>query len=355
MLSILDLVDDLLIYLLRFLDNKSVKNLALTNKFFFEITKKNKIIEIFSKGSNVKGLSFINHCDKITSLYDNSLDCKFYLKNYNKLFINNLKKINISSCVCMLGRSEISQLLENNSSLTHLTININFYGMEINYYENISQLKKLEYLSITDSALTDMQLKQYIEKIKTIKSLHLINFPNIYLFNLFLPNLKQISIIRCNNIDYEFLTLFIKTHPHIYNLDLSNMSINIQTSLIIAKHAKQLTHLNLSYSDNVINDLDLAVICSHCENLIYLNLCCTFITDKSMISLGIGCLKLKTLIISYTGVSNIGVRNLLSKIKNLRFIDLTHTLITREIINYLKEYPFLVYKVEHKLIKEKLD
>lgn len=349
--NILELSDDILFYLLTFLNNTQLKNLALVNKFCFELTKENKNIEI----KNNKNYNLINHCNKIINFTDVSIDCKYYIRNYAKLFKNNLKIVKISSCICLTSRNEIVQLINSNKHITHLTLNINFYLLEADYYKSITELKKLEYLKIIDSNISDMQLKKHLESIKTLKSLHLIHFPNLFLFNLFLPNLNEISIIRCNNIDYEFLSSFIKIHPKIINMDLSNMPIDIHTSLTIARHAKQLRFLNLSYSDNIVNDLDLALICSHCRNLIYLDLSCTFITNKSMYNLAVGCLNLKTLIIPYTGVGNDGIRFLLKYIKTIIFLDLRHTLITKELITDFKNYKHLNYKVDSKLIKEKID
>ena len=267
-INLLDLPQELLIYILKFLNNRSVKRLALVNTYFFELTKENSLMEIniFENKDFAKlpsNLSFIKHCRKITTLIDINPICKFYLQGYQKLYYNSIKKLIVTSCSCGLGRSEVIQLLESNKNMTDLSLKINFNLLELNYFDTIIDLKRLKYLSLSNSNISDMGLKDCLEQLPHLEGLKIIHFPNLYLFNLYIPTLKEISINRCNNIDNEFLGIFIKSHPLLEKIDFSNMSIGISSSLLLARYAKKITHLNLSYSDNIINDLDLALICSY--------------------------------------------------------------------------------------------
>lgn len=350
-----ELPKEILLHIIKFIENKELKNLALVNKLFFELTKHNDLIEIIvnTKKDFIRlpsKLSLIKHCFKIKRFIDKSVFCKFYLHPYNQLFYNNITEMNLTSCSCSFGKNEIIKLLENNKYITCLELDMSFNLMDILYFEIISTLKKLTHLSLENSSIVDFTLKDNLEKLPRLKSLKLVNFPNLYFFNIFIPNLSEISINRCDNIDSEFLNIFLNKHSYIKKIDFSHMNNNIKVSVAIAKWSKYITYLNLSYPNASINDLDMALICSHCHQLRYINLSCTFITVKTGYSIAIGCKKLKTLLVTYSGMNNNGVINILKHIPRLDFIDVRFTLVNKDILKVFKLYPNLSYRIDKKLL-----
>lgn len=328
-----DLPEEILIHIIKFLNNKNLKNLALVNKLFFELTKENICLEINfndNKGFSkiLQTLSLINHCHKIKNLIDKGPFCKFYLHKYKQLFSDNLVAMTLTSCNCFFGKNEITLLIDQNKSTKYLNLNMNFNQLESEYYLSISNLKKLKILKINNSNASDFEFKNCVEKFKLIE-LKTEDFPNLYLFNILIPTLTKISINRCCKIDLDFLAYFFSKHCNLKYIDLNNMPYNINISIAIAKHCKNITHLNLSYPDGKINDLDLQLITRSCKKLEYININCTFVGEKTALNISNNCLNLKTLLAAYTGITNNGLYSLI-RLKKLKLLDLRKTLITYE-------------------------
>jgi hypothetical protein len=350
-----ELPEEILIYIIKFTRNKELKNLALVDKLFFQLTKHNDLMEIIIDTNKdfsriAYKLKLINHCYKIRRFTDNAVFCKFYLHNYNQLFSNNITQMSLTSCSCSFGKNEIIQLLESNKNITHLTLDIGFNIMDVLYFDIISELKKITHLSLSNSDIVDFTLKESIEKLPRLISLKIIHFPNLYLFDIYIPTLIEISLNRCEYIDSEFLGLFLNKHRQLKKIDFSHMNNNITVSVAIAKWTKNITYLNFSYPDGSVNDLDMALICSHCKELIYIDLSCTFISEKTASVIAIGCKKLKTLLVPYTGMNNNGVITLLKHIPRLHFLDVRFTLVTKDVLKTLKIYPDLSYRIDKMLL-----
>lgn len=350
-----ELPEEILLHIIKFVQNKELKSLALVNKLFFRLSKHNDLIQIIINSNKdfamvPSKLALIDHCFKIKKLVDNGVFCKFYLNPYKQLFSNNITHLSLTSCSCSFGKNEIIHLLENNKNINHLELDMGFNIMDVSYFDNISKLKKITYLLLENSSITDFTLKDKLEKLTQLKSLKLVNFPNLYLFNIYIPSLSEISINRCENIDSEFLGLFLNKHPKLTKIDFSHMNNKIATSMAISKWCKNITHLNLSYPDSIIDDLDMALICSHCKELTFVNLICTSITEKTAYTLSIGCKKLKILMVSYTEMNNNGVITILKHIPHLEFLNINHTLVTKDILKIIKHYPKLYYKINKSLL-----
>lgn len=351
-----ELPEEILLYIIGFINNKGIKNLALVNKLFFELTKYNDLMEVNFHQSNEFTklphlLTFMRHCHKIKRFIDTAPFCKFYLHEYKELFSNNITHMTLTSCSCSFGKNEIILLLENNKNITNLNLDIGFNIVEYEYFKIISKLKKLTHLKLSNSNVVDFTLKDNVEKLKKLESLSLCYFPNLFLINIFIPTLREISINRCEYIDSEFLNIFLKNHRFLKKIDFSNMNNSINVSVSIAKWCKNITHLNLSYPDRNIYDLDMALICSHCSELVYINLSCTSIGEKTGLYISVGCKKLKTLIVPYSGMNDYGIITILKFIPLLDFLDIRFTLVTKKILKIIKNYPNLSYRVDNRLLQ----
>ena len=339
-----------------FLPLTSTIKLAKVNKFFFEVTKENKIwsnrnYEGIKLTNYNKCLSFIGHCRRIKYFNDLSLGFKFYLNDYPSLIKNNLTTINIRL-------SSIFELdfIRKNKNVKNLKISSTIELYPVYLLNLLDDLKYLKNFHLINSIVDD----RFIDKINKYKldSLVLeacINLKKIGKIEQ--TKLKTLKIISQPEIKNEEIINLLRKQTRLEELTLSLMEVNIFTVVALSDIGENLISLDLSYSQGTINDLSAYMIADNCRKLKTLNLSTseitdsgvdfiiqkcpdiinfciagTYITDMALINIALNYPDIIRLELEFNNITRIGVYNLLLRCKKLSYLNILNDKLS---INYI--------------------
>lgn len=351
MITLENIPNELLIYVIQLLPLKNIITLSKVNKLFFKLTKENKKWKF---DNNINDFSFINHCNKIEHFEDFSLNYKYYIFDYLKLNKNNLKTIHIR-----INNIYDLFFIKNNKDLKNLKIKYSLNLESDCLLELFDHLKYLKNISIDNTNVDDKiidKINNY--KLKTLSLEACINIKKISKINQ--PNLKKIEIINYNKNNTEEIIELIKKQKKLEELNLSFCNTNIFTVSIISDNSSNLTKLNLSYSYGFIDDLSAYMISNNCIKLrdLYLNnsvitnhgiffitrgckllknlgIAGTLIKDYSLIEISNYLPNLEKLETEFNDITRIGIYNLLLKCKKIKYLNILNDNFNIKYIHYI--------------------
>lgn len=348
---------ELWIKILKSLSVSDVMRLAKVSKFFFYLTKEYRIwkLDVY-EGLKVyryeRYLTFLNHCNKLTYFEDFSLNNKYYISDYPILYKNNLKTIKIRF-------SDISQIkfLEANPDVEYLHIKCGANISNKLLVGLFEKLRKLKYLYINNLNLEGQALKT-LNKFK-LKSLELESCYGLENFSVLEnENFETLSIISHRPIARPSVDKLISKQKSLKNLTLSLAYPNLWTVSKIAKIGKNLKSLNLSYPQEIVDDLSLCIIANNCKELESLNLNSSDVTSRGIKYLTMGCKNITklglggtfindmalvyisqfyqnitSLEVEFNNISRIGVFNILLRCKDLKYLNILNNHFTAEYLD----------------------
>lgn len=347
-----DLPFEIWIKIINYLDNKNLKNLALTNKFFFFVTKEKKSWKYDSK-NNIRLLKHYNRINCFEDFHLNFSGLKYYIFTHSKLFRNKLKTINLTA-----SHNYELLLIKYNSNLKNIKLkccNNITNGYIVNLFLNLKNLKNIylnsinvknNFLNIINNyKLNSLSLEACV-KLSKLSLIKQRDFKKIELINLFHVPVREIIEL-------------IKYQTSLISLNLSASNINFSTVMIISDIGRNLKYLNLSFSLCSIDDLSAYILSFNCKNLVSLNLNNSSITDRGSYYIIKNCSNLKELFlagsfirdmtliyisnylnsiirlgIEFNNISRIGVYNILIKCKNIKYLNIMNNYFT---VSYLEK------------------
>ena len=318
------LPDEVWINIINLLDLKSILNLALINKYFFNLTKYNTNWVVPNNIRNYnKFVTFINHFKNIKKIVDTSLYSKHYLDIYLREKKKVLEYVNVYA-------SNINEL-----NFIHKNKNIKTLGLLGSFFVKDEELKylfcgldKIKNLTINNFYLTDTVIpiiNRYklenlsIEFCSSIKNLEKINQ----------KNLKRLRIFQNQQFNSKILSDFLKHQHFVQVLDLGWSSVSYNTVESITKYCKNLTKLNISFSKNFLSDGSVYLIAKNLTKLEHLSLQGLNISDLGIEYLAKYNNKIKYLNVSSTGIADMGLVYISQYFKCLERLECCFNSITR--------------------------
>lgn len=352
MLILENFANEILLNILKFLSIRSLINLSLVNKLFFELTKENKYFHIHEGNSNLT--SFLKHCKKIKHFKDYTLNFKYYINDYPRLLTNNLKSINIK----LTDNYEL-KILENNRNLKNLDV-----YCAVNIEDNIflqvfDNLENLKNISINNHNIDDKIIEKFNKyKLNSLTLDYCVNIKK--LSKIKQRKLNKFSLSHYREINGVELVKFLKTQKNLKELTLLFCNIDFLLISTISDFGKNLTNLDLSYSLGNLNDLSVYFIAYNCHNLTSLNLSASKISnhgvffivkkckrikklnlsggrikDYALVQIGNYLQNIESLDVSFNDITRIGVYNLHLKCKNLSYLNIINDKFN---IKFLKKF-----------------
>ena len=319
-----NLPNEIWIKIVNLLDLESLIKLSKVNKFFFEITKHNYSWDVnYSLVNYDKKIKFIEHCHRIKYLRDYTVNFKYYISEFPKFLKNDLKVIKIRA----FNLYDL-EILKYNKDVKVLDVR-SCYNIDNNKFLNLLQnFKHLKELAISNTLIND----SIIPLINTfnLKSLSFeacISLQN--LDSLKQENLKTLKIISHQYLDNGVINRLVSKLNNIENLTLSILNIDIRTVSYISKVGKNLINLDISYSQNIIDDIALFTIAKNCQKLESLNLNGSEISNLGILYLSNHCPRIEKLSIAGTYTQDMALVYLSHAYPNLKFLEAAFINITR--------------------------
>ena len=313
--------NEILINILNFLNLKSLINLSLVNKFFFELTKENKYCDINEE--NYKLISFINHCKKINHFKDLTLNFKYHIREYPQLLENNLKSLSIK----LMDIFDL-KIIENNKNLKNLDIycSINIENqLFINLFDNLNNIKNI---SINNHNIDDKILEKFNKyKLNSLTLDYCLNIKK--LSKIKQNNLIKFSLSHYRELNNQELVNFLKSQGNLKELSLLFCNIDFLLISTLTYKGKNLSYLNISYPLGNLNDLSAYFIAHNCHNLTYLNLSASKITNQGVFFIVKKCKKIKKLNLSGSRIKDYALVHIANYLENIESLDVSFTNITR--------------------------
>lgn len=349
----LDLPDELWIKIINYLDLDNLISLAVVNKYFFYITKFNHFWDVdYSLKNYNKKIKFLNHCHNIKYLKDYTTTFKFYISEYTKLLNNNLKSIKIRA----FNNYDLD-LLRYNKDLKILDIKSCYNIDNYTFLSILDNLKNITSLGISNSVINN-DIISILNKFKLeyLKLEACINLNKID--TLKQKNIKNLKIISQQFLENSILNNLLSKLDKLKHLTLSIVNVDIKSIHIISKLGKNLKSLDISYPQKKIDNTALFVIASSLKNLEILNLngtdvsddgieylvkkckkiyklsiAGTYISDMSLVYIGIYLEDLNFLEAAFNNISRIGVFNLIFRSKKLKYLNILNNMFTSDYLN----------------------
>ena len=360
----IDLPDELLIYILNFLNFKTLKIcMELKNKKIYMLCKYIKNIDISLKKNEDNLSEYLLHFDILKVL---KINYKYYICSNNLINIILKKKwslkklilysINDISCDKYLDLFKSQKSIENikiynsnnilikhvnNLNVNILSITLRNNNLELKDINVFNKFKKLNYLDLSNSLslLEDDNFfsKLSIKNLKTFK----FSYTNIYIGEVFFTFLNYHVLIKVLFLDGikkgdKIFENINKSCPNLENLSFSRSVIENKNLFNLKNEWKYLRIINLSCSE--LNNIGLKFIINVSPLLETININDTFVTNNGIVFLSNKIKKIKNLYVNGTDISNVSIKNIRNNCILIKRLEIRNTKITNfKIINDMKK------------------
>lgn len=368
-MKLLDLPTEILIIIFSHLNIDEIISLSNMNRYLYQVTKH---FDKFQAGKDLlTSIKYINHFEKIRFFEHINHNFKLFFLNFSqKLNKNDLLSIKLD-CSGLLANKYIKKFLLNNKNVINLELNDNRILQTYDLSLIFNKMTKLKNLTLYNSMINSYNLNCLPKDLTKLNLYNCTFIDHNSISYMKFPNLKELALTNCNIITDVNLSRIFKQHPKLEKIDLSATSVSFFTLRAISNFCKKVTHLNLNSIFGHINSFTMIFLTDKLTNLTFLDISFSTITDFGIRAILPNLKKLKYFYLPYTYVKEEAALKIISSYPNIEYLIIDNTCIFSNYLlaniyyhgshlKYIKlniknKNPRMIRKIQNKYPKLKLD